>query len=76
MSRIPMAASFGAKLVISAALSCAKTSAKVPMVTSGGVSGALLVGTALAQQWGLPPLPITTDLVNAVGASLKQGRYR
>ena len=39
MSRIPMAASFGAKLVISAALSCARTSAKVPTVTSGGVSG-------------------------------------
>ena len=32
--------------------------------------------TKLAQQWGLPPLPITTDLVNAIGASLKQGRYR
>ena len=32
--------------------------------------------TRLAQQWGLPPLPITTDLVNAIGASLKQGRYR
>ena len=52
-----MAASFGAK---SAALSCAKTSAKVPMVTSGGVSGTLLVGTAepeglqqvLSSGWG------------------------
>ena len=32
--------------------------------------------TRLAQQWGLPPLPIMTDLVNAIGASLKQGRYR
>ena len=32
--------------------------------------------TRLAQQWGLPPVPITTDLVNAIGASLKQGRYR
>ena len=32
--------------------------------------------TKLAQQWGLPPLPITTDLVNAIGASLKQGCYR
>ena len=36
MSRIPIDANFGAKPVRSAALSCAKTSAKVPMVVSVG----------------------------------------
>ena len=32
-------------------------------------------GGKLAQQWGLPPLPITIDLVNAIRAGLKQGAW-
>lgn len=32
--------------------------------------------TKIAAAWGLPPLPLTSDLVNKIGASLKRGGYR
>ena len=32
--------------------------------------------TRLATSWKLPPLPITTELVQAIASSLKRGRYR
>eukprot|EP00971_Amphidinium_carterae_P254082 5044226-Amphidinium_carterae.1 len=30
----------------------------------------------IASAWGLSPLPVTKELVHAVGASLKAGRYK
>lgn len=31
---------------------------------------------AIAQEWGIPPLPLTRELVVAIGSSMKTGGYR
>ena len=44
--------------------------------SSGPADSRRTTWTRLAAAWGLPPLPLTVQLVHRVGASLKRGGYR
>ena len=44
--------------------------------SSGPLDSRRTTWTRLAAAWGLPPLPLTVDLIHRVGASLKRGGYR